>query len=133
MAAPIGNTNAEKWNFEKADEMFNEAIILSGEKKDGKYIYDFIGEIARDLGTYKDFFNHMVERFPDLKIKLNLIKSNCEANCYYNGKNNNIVPSLAIMNLKSNHKWTDRVDNTTDGKEVQTTTVINLGSGKEPT
>lgn len=40
---------------------------------------------------------------------------------------------MAIVNLKSNHGWTDRVDNTSKGEEIkQTTNIINLGGGVKP-
>ena len=64
--APYGNKNAEKWNLRKAVSLFNEAIKLSDLKetyavKIGEryvevegYTYDFIGEVARELGTFKE-------------------------------------------------------------------------------
>ena len=116
--APKNNKNAEKWTEEAATELFEKAIKLTQQKTDGQYDYDFIGQIARELETFKEIFTYLVGRFPSLKNKHNIIISNCEANCYYNGKNQNIVPSLAIMNLKSNHGWTDRVDQTTGGEKT---------------
>ena len=107
------NKNAEKWTQELATKFFEDALELSKNKD-----YDFIGEIARDLGQYIDLFDHLISRFPELKIIKKKILSNCEANCYSNGKTGNIVPSLAIMNLKSNHKWTDRIDTTTQGEST---------------
>ena len=118
-----GNKNAEKWTFEEAEELLKKAIEIS-KKRD----YDFIGEVAKKQGTYKDFYNYIVNKFTELKPLLKQIKSNCESNCFYNGKKGNIVPSMAIMNLKSNHGWTDRVetDVTTKGKEINNTPVINF-------
>lgn len=110
-----GNKNAEKWDLETSIELFDKAIELTKQKKDNQYEFDFIGEVARELETFKEIFSHLVRRFPELKDKQKLIKSNCEANCYYNGKNNNIIPSLAIMNLKSNHGWTDRIEQKHEG------------------
>ena len=118
-----GNKNAEKWTFEEAEELLKKAIEIS-KKRD----YDFIGEVAKKQGTYKDFYNYIVNKFTELKPLLKQIKANCESNCFYNGKKGNIVPSMAIMNLKSNHGWTDRVetDVTTKGKEINNTPVINF-------
>ena len=109
-----GNQYYEEWTFEKSNEIFDKAIALSETRE-----YDFIGEVARDLKLYKDIFNYLVIKFPELKKKHQSIISNCEANCFYNGKKGNIVPSLAIMNLKTNHGWTDRIDTTTKGNELQ--------------
>ena len=110
------NKNAEKWSLEDAISFFSDAIELS---EDESREYDFIGEIARELKQYKEIFNYLSEKFPELKNLHNRLKSNCEANCFYNGKKQNIAPSMAIMNLKSNHQWTDRVDTTSKGNEIQ--------------
>lgn len=110
------NKNAEKWDLETAHFFFNEAIALS---EDNQRQYDFIGEIARELKSYKEVFTYLSNKFPELKYKHKILLSNCEANCFYNGKKQNITPSLAIMNLKSNHNWTDRVDNTSKGNELK--------------
>ncbi len=100
-----GNDNAEKWNLEDATVFMNDAVELSKNRE-----YDFIGEIARKLGLYKEIFSYLVGKFPELKRQHKTIYTNCESNCFYNGKKQNIVPSMAIMNLKSNHGRTDRVE-----------------------
>jgi hypothetical protein len=51
-------------------------------------------------------------------VILNKIEQECEANCFLHGKKGEIVPSLAIMNLKSNHGWTDRVASQNDNTNV---------------
>lgn len=107
--APKGNTNAEKWTLEEATSFMNEAVKLSKSK-----YYDFIGEVAQEQDSYHHVYSYLVDKYPSLKSMFNKIKANCESNCFFNGKNGDIVPSLAIMNLKSNHGWTDRV--TTDNR-----------------
>jgi len=111
MAAPKNNKNAEKWTIEEATELMDSALELSMKKEGNDYIYDFIGEIARDLRQYKELFGYLSDKFKGLEVTHNKIVSNCESNCFYNGKKSNIVPSMAIMNLKSNHGWTDRSEN----------------------
>lgn len=103
------NKNAEKWTLDEAHKLFDLAIEMS-ERSTKEY--DFIGEIARDLKLYKEIFSYLSNKFNTLEPHYKRLISNCEANCFYNGKKSNIVSSLAIMNLKSNHGWTDRVDNT---------------------
>lgn len=105
MAAPVENTNAEKWTLEEATKFMDSAVELSRGND-----YDFIGEVARELNQYHHLFGYLIKKFPTLKIQHDLIYSNCESNCFFNGKKGNIVPSLAIMNLKSNHGWTDRTE-----------------------
>ena len=118
MESMKGNKNAEKWTEELATKFFDDALELSTNPD-----YDFLGEIARDLGQYIDLFDDLMARFPQLKEVKKRIKDNCAANCYSNGKKGDIVPSMAIMNLKSNHGWTDRVDTTTKDKEINNNTV----------
>lgn len=108
VGAPYGNRNAEKWTFRKSVKLFHDAIDLTNQKDEKGYKFDFIGEIARELGTYKDIFNQLLNRFPILKRLKNQIDTNIEQNCYYNGKKGIIKEASAIMNLKSNWKWTDR-------------------------
>ena len=108
MAAPKGNLNAEQWSLEEATKLFNDAVELS---KDDKY--DFIGEIARDLGVYRELFVYLSDKFKELEPSYSLIKSNLEANCFSHSKKGEIKEATAIMNLKSNYNWTDRNTNTT--------------------
>lgn len=103
---PIGNTNAEKWSEESATELFNKALHISADKASNEN--DFIGEVAQTAGTNLSIMEYLRNKYPALLTVYDQIKRNCEANCFRNGKNGTIVPSLAIMNLKSNHGWTDR-------------------------
>lgn len=141
IGAPYGNKNAEKWTFTKAARLYYDAIELTREEeiyyiKQGEraievkgYKYDFIGEIAKELGTFHALITrHLPNRFPILNRLKSELLNNLECNCYANGKKGTIKEASAIMNLKSNHKWTDRVDNTTKDKEIQQKTVIKWGN-----
>lgn len=125
IGAPYGNKNAEKWTFIKAARLFIQTLNMSYEGS-----YDFIGEIARDLGTSRHIYTDLSIKFPSLKQVYNRINSNLEANCFQHAKKGDIKEATAIMNLKSNHKWTDRVDNTTKDKEIQQKTVIKWGDNE---
>ena len=118
---PKGNSNAEKYDEEGAIKLFEDAVKLSLNLD-----YDFIGEIAKELGTYIDVFDHLVRRFPNLKHLKAQMKRNCEVNCYSNTKNNVINTAAGIINLKSNHKWTDRTqtDHTTKGDKIESKIVV---------
>jgi len=106
-----GNTNAEKWTFERASKLMNDAVELSKSES-----FDFIGEVAKKLGTYIDVFDYICDKFPELKKQKNKLKRNCETNCFSNIKNENINVGAGIMNLKSNHGWTDRVQSDVNQK-----------------
>lgn len=108
------NKNAEKWTIEEAEKLFNEAFKLSTQKD-----YDFIGEVARDLGTYREIFTYLSNKFKNLQHTYKLILSNLEANCFSHTKKGEINTAVGIVNLKSNYNWTDRLDNTTKGEKVE--------------
>jgi len=123
-----GNKNAEKWTFKKSVAFFHEAIKLTqikeyNEKIGEYYKFDFIGEIARELGSFKDIFSHLVRRFPQLQRLKNQLDTNVEQNCYANTKKGAIREATGIVNLKSNWKWTDRLDNTSNDKEIKGLTI----------
>jgi hypothetical protein len=136
VGAPYGNKNAEKWSFKKAVKLFHEAIELTERKKEHLvdiaknielterkpikitcYDFDFIGEIASELGTFHKIFDHLTERFPILQRLKNQLYNNIERNCYYNTKKGAIREATGIVNLKSNWKWTDRSENRVDVSE----------------
>lgn len=113
MAAPEGNNNAEVWTEEKAKELFENALAKSTENE-----YDFIGEIARDLGTYREVFTYLSDKFNSLKNIHKQILSNLEANCFSHSKKGTINTAVGIVNLKSNYGWTDKTDVTTGGEKL---------------
>jgi len=123
MAAAKRNKNAEKWTLEEATVLFDEAYELSMQDK-----YDFIGEIARELKTYRDIFTYLSDKFPELSNTYKAILSNLEANCFSHSKNGTIKEATAIVNLKANYRWSDRVDFSSGDKPVKQVFII---GGKE--
>lgn len=109
------NKNAEKWTIEAATEFMGKALVLSYNKE-----YDFIGEIAQKLKVDKGTFDYLIEKFTDLKRIKSHILSNCETNCFRSSKKGKINVAVGIVNLKSNHGWTDRTqtDVTTGGEKI---------------
>jgi hypothetical protein len=108
VGAPFNNKNAEQWTFEEAKELFDKALE-----------FDFIGEISRELGTYRHIFDYLSNKFKDLETIYKSILSNIEANCFYHAKKGDIKEATAIINLKSNYGWTDRVSAVNENKNVE--------------
>ena len=103
VGAPKNNTNAEVWDIGKTTKLFADSLLLSvGDE------YDFIGEIARDLGTYRDIYTYLVGKFPQFEKDYKAILSNLEANCFSHSKKGKIKEATAIVNLKSNYDWKDK-------------------------
>lgn len=120
VGAPIGNKNAEVWTQEEAEKLFDTALEFAVMKDDqGGYLYDFIGELTSELGTFKEIFSHLEKRFPHLKDKNRMLHERMEANCYSNTKKGKIKEATGIVNLKSNHKWRDRSDFTSDDERLE--------------
>lgn len=113
MAAPYENKNAEQWNLDDSIKLFTKAKELSLLDE-----YDFIGEIARELGVYRELFTYLSKKYADLECLHKTILSNLEANCFSHAKKGSIKEATAIVNLKSNYKWTDRADLTTNNEKI---------------
>ena len=126
--APKGNQNAEVWKIDEAENFMNDSLTLAIDMK-----HDFIGEVARDMKQYRQLYPYLIDKFPGLSKTYNRIIQECESNCFSHGKKGDIVPSLAIMNLKSNHGWTDRMESktdiTTNGKDFNINSIY--GKDKE--
>lgn len=127
---PIGNKNALKYSLEYAIELFNKAIELSkkktdyiiGQNKIKGFEYHFIGEVATsdELDTYTDIFKYLKEAYPETLDLYNKLRNRLESNCFSDSKKGIIKEATAIMNLKSNYKWTDRNDITSKNENTNT-------------
>ena len=106
-----GNQYKESVTYEKSKKLLEKLLVMSEDKK-----YDFIGEVCKDAKTYRHEVIYITDKFPELRHLMNKIKSNCEANCFLNGKKGKINTAMSIVNLKSNHGWTDRAENNVNFK-----------------
>lgn len=113
MSAPKGNTNAEKWTLEESTAFMEEALNTAKTEE-----FDFIGEVASHLDSYREVFVFLKDKYEECKPLYKRLQQQCESNCFSHAKKGDIVPSLGIINLKSNHGWTDRVDNTSKGDSI---------------
>ena len=129
---PYGNKNAEKWTLEESTKLLESCVELAGKKCKyvtyGKeitgYEFDFIGELACELNTYHENITRDIpNRHQSIKSLVTKIIGLMERNCYSNTKKGIIKEATGIVNLKSNHKWTDRLDTTT---KDEPTNEINL-------
>lgn len=105
----LGNLNAELYSEEETINLFTQMITMS--RNDD---YTFIKQLTREFGISYDVFISLVRRFPNLNEAYKLIKDNLETNCYTASNEDKLKIQLAILNLKSNYGWTDRVASNTD-------------------
>ena len=126
--APKNNKNAQKRTLEDARGLFNKAIemayeedeyVIHGTKVQGNK-YHYLGEIAtsKEMRLYPDIFKYLKNTYQELEEDYQRLKYILEANCFSDSKKGIINTATAIMNLKSNYKWTDRLDNTTGGSQI---------------
>lgn len=126
--ALIGNTNPQIYSFEEVRGLLLTGIELAKNTKitNSKGVeypkFDFLGEVFSELNTYYEEVAGMIRNHDnekgELKALYRRLKRQLETNCYLNGKNNKINVSMSILNLKSNHKWQDRVDVTSKNKQL---------------
>lgn len=113
--------NYEKWTKEEAEKLFNSALTISNEDD----IY-FIGTIAKRLGTYRQIFDYLINKFPIFDLTKKQIDGNIESNLFLAGlTNKDINGAVSIFGLKNNHGWKDKTetDITTNGKDVNSNSV----------
>jgi len=130
----MGNKNAEKYNEEECNRLMDLCIVKAEEviedDKSFEYKHDFIGEVYRSAGIYHHLVEEWIGRFPYLQEKKDRLKKQMELNCYYNSKKGKINTAIGIVNLKSNHRWSDRVDMTSGDKKIETTVIKSLDEAK---
>jgi len=125
----LRNKNAELWTLKQTEIFFKESLKIS-EKKD---IY-FIGTIAKELKTYRQVFDYLVQKFPVFNTIKNEIDSNIENNLFVAGlTDKDISTPLAIFGLKNSHKWKDKTETeiTTNQENVVNVTVSNQTEANE--
>ena len=131
--AMLGNLNAELYSEEQSLDLFGQMIVMSQDNN-----YTFIKQLTRQFGISYDVMINLTKRFPSLQEAYKLIKDNLETNCYTASNEDKLKIQLAMLNLKSNYGWTDRVsqntDITTGGEKLQLNnliTFINSGDNED--
>ena len=100
MAAPKGNTNAEKWTIEEARKLSKKAFDAVD---DDCY---FIASIAEECEIYRELFFYLMNKFNDDDIVFNTIKrmyNKCEAIIWKKSANGEMDKTIGIFALKSLH------------------------------
>ena len=116
--APIGNKNAEKWDislestillFEEINEALNKKYdyFVNGIEIEG-FLCHFIGEACTEAKTNIDRIEYIRDKY-NLQHLYKDLKRKSESNCFTDTKKGIINTAAGIMNLKSNHGWTDRL------------------------
>lgn len=121
----LGNLNAELYSLEDSLDLFGQMLVMSRDNK-----YTFIKQLSIQFGISYDIIVHLKKRFSQLVPIYNLIKDNLENNCYTASNEDKLKLPLAILNLKSNYGWTDRIENSTDittgGEKLQLNNLISF-------
>jgi hypothetical protein len=119
MAAPKGNTNAEKVSLEDAIAL---AELAYSKISDDCY---FLSQLADECDTYRQKFEYVLEKYNDNEIVFDTIKkiyNKCESIVMKKTASGDIVPSLGIFVLKAYHGLMEtskqQTDITTNGQSI---------------
>ncbi len=122
MAAAKGNKNAEVWTVEKARETAQAAYEAIS---DDCY---FLSSLAEKVGTYRQLFEYLMNKYNDDKIVFNTIKkiyNKCESIVVEQTAKSKINPALGIFVLKAYHGLFEtskqHLDHTTQGEKLSIT------------
>ena len=125
-----GNKNAETWTEKETEIFFNKSLELS--KRNDIY---FIGTIAKELETYRQVYDYLVQKFPVFNSIKKDIDSNIENNLFLAGlTDKDISTPLAIFGLKNSHNWKDKtevVSNVTTNQDTIKVIVQSEAEAKE--
>ena len=106
MAAPEGNTNAEKWTEEATLEMLAEI-----EKHAKRKTCLWLGSALVKCGLYKEIWSMWKRKFEGNEIVFQPIKrieAIFEDRLFSLGLSGELNTTMAIFGLKNNHDWTDK-------------------------
>lgn len=107
MAAPIGNTNAEKWTLEQSEIFCNEVLLFVIENEKCRSL----ATATSKLGQYESLLNYFEVKF---KIEFESIKRAKEivkSRLIEQGLDGESNPTMAIFILKNNHDMADKTEN----------------------
>lgn len=100
MAAPEGNTNAEKITLEEAIKLVE---LAYSKISDECY---FLSSLADECNTYRQKFEYILKKHNDNEVVFNTIKkiyNKCESIVMSKTAKGEIVPALGIFVLKAYH------------------------------
>ena len=105
MAAPLKNTNAEKWTLTESQKFIDSVYTYVSEHKD----CCSLTEALTELGQYEDLLNYLNKKFD--KIVFRSIKKGkdiIKQRILKKGLNNEYNPTMSIFILKNNHDMKDK-------------------------
>ena len=131
--APKGNKYAEKWTEEAARELFKlvyskleeETYYNVNGKNVSGYLCHFLGEACDEAKTTIDIIRYLRDKY-GFSADYERLKRKSERNSFTDTKRGIINTAAGIINLKSNHSWTDRLqqDVTTQGDKIEARQII---------
>lgn len=118
-----GNTNAEKWDLNRADMFFDD--ILKHVQKNKKC--RSLSEAAVEVGEYEELISYLLNKFSNTVFKsIKKAKDIVKNRLVNQGLDGEANATMAIFILKNNHNMTDKqqTDVTTNGKDLNTAPTI---------
>ena len=117
-----GNTNAEKWTFEEANDFCNKVLeVLEANKK-----IRTLGGACLKAGGYETLIHYLEEKYDTVFESIKKSREIVKERLIEQGLDGDANPTMAIFILKNNHNMTDKqqTDVTTNGKDVNSSPSI---------
>lgn len=118
MAAPLNNKYTVKWEFETAEQFFNDSLELVKNDTSIKYI----GTLAVAMDQYRDIYTYLSDKFKVFRTIKKKIDSILESRVTENALDGKTNATFSIFHLKNNHGWKDKQEhdlNVSDYKVIE--------------
>jgi len=132
MAAALGNKYNEIWDIETAEQFCNDVLEYIQTHKKCRSL----AEACVELGQYEELLSYLHNKFDKDFKPIKKAKDIVKTRLVNQGLDGDANPTMAIFILKNNHNMTDKqqTDVTTNGKDVNTSPIINfIDTDKEET
>lgn len=110
-----GNTNAETWTLEQAEDFCSEVYNILLDNKSIRTL----GGACLKAGGYETLIYYLQQKFNTEFESIKKAKEIVKERLIEQGLDGDANPTMAIFILKNNHDMKDRVDHTTDNKAIK--------------
>lgn len=110
-----GNTNAESWTLEQAQDFCREVYDILLNNKSLRTL----GGACLKAGGYETLIYYLQQKFDTEFEPIKKAKEIVKERLIEQGLDGDANPTMAIFILKNNHDMKDRVDHTTDNKAIK--------------
>jgi len=116
----MGNDNAEKWSFEKAEAFCEKVLYILSSQTNIRTL----GGACIEAGGYEELICYFEKKFKTVFQPIKKAKEIVKSRLVEQGLDGEVNPTMAIFILKNNHNMKDRTDVTTNDKDIESTPIF---------